>query len=120
MNIARNENFPRKLRYLRAASELTQDQLAEEINISRSCLANYERGQRFPDESILEIIAVFFDVSKEYLINSDEVFLSEKLKKNKILTTKKNRMKNGMLKVAEFSPRSKIALSELYGFFQDE
>ena len=120
MNITKNENFSKKLRFLRIASEMTQGQLAEKIKISRSCLANYERGQRFPDESILEIIASFFDVSREYLVNKDEVFLPENFGKNKTLTSKKSRTKNGMIELSEFSPSSKIALSELYGFLEEK
>lgn len=59
--------FASRLQMLRHIEGLTQKELAKRINMSRSCLANYERGERYPDQQTLESIAQYFKVSTEYL-----------------------------------------------------
>ncbi len=59
--------FAARLLMLRYIEGLTQKELAKRINMSRSCLANYERGERYPDRQTLEAIAKYFKVNAEYL-----------------------------------------------------
>ena len=118
MKNTQNNSFSRKLYELRHSSSLTQSELAEKINVSRSCLANYENGRRFPDDSIVEIIASYFNVSKEYLLGEDK-FSSEELRKQSNINFKKVKPKNGKLDISEISIPSKIALVELCNFLED-
>lgn len=92
---------------------MTQTKLAQKINISRSCLANYEGGKRFPDIGIIEIIASVFNVTKEYLLDEDEPYHSPGNKNFK-------KAKNGKLDVDDISPTSKIALVEFCNFLEDK
>lgn len=108
-----NNSFPKRLYELRQASAMTQTKLAQKINISRSCLANYEGGKRFPDMSIIEIIASVFNVTKEYLLDEDEPYHSPGNKNFK-------KAKNGKLDVDDISPTSKIALVEFCNFLEDK
>lgn len=62
------ESFSRKLRLLRLAEGITQQELASELGISRSCLANYELGARQPDHDMLNRIADRFNVLTDYLM----------------------------------------------------
>ena len=55
-------SFATRLQELRLASRMTQSELAKAINVSRSCIANYERGKRFPDTDILTIISNYFNI----------------------------------------------------------
>ena len=92
---------------------MTQTKLAQKINISRSCLANYEGGKRFPDIGIIEIIASVFNVTKEYLLDEDEPYHSSGNSKFK-------KAKGGKLDVEEISATSKIALVEFCNFLEDK
>lgn len=60
--------FSTVLKQLREDRDLTQEELAKKLNISRSRLASYEQGQREPDLELLETIADFFNVDLDYLL----------------------------------------------------
>lgn len=57
---------------LRAGRQLTQDELAAELKLSRSAISMYERGEREPDFETLEVIADFFNVDMNYLTGWSE------------------------------------------------
>ena len=56
---------------LRTAKGLTQDQLADEINVSRQAISKWERGEGYPDLYNIKILAKALDVSVDELINED-------------------------------------------------
>lgn len=56
------------LKSLRTSMQLTQDELAKKLNISRSTIGMYEKGAREPDFETLELIADFFNVDIDYLL----------------------------------------------------
>jgi transcriptional regulator with XRE-family HTH domain len=60
--------FKDRLRDLREDSDLTQDELAKSLQITRSALANYENDLREPDIRLLIKIADFFNVTLDYLV----------------------------------------------------
>ncbi|EAD4096382.1 XRE family transcriptional regulator [Listeria monocytogenes] len=60
------------LKKLRKNENLTQDQLASKIGITRDTLANYETGRREPDFTTLKNIASYFEVSTDYLLGKEE------------------------------------------------
>ncbi len=112
--------FPKRLRELRHTSLLTQIRLSEKLNISRSCLANYETGKRFPDDSILGIIAAFFNVTREYLLGEEEFFQKNTSEEIAFLKIKSKKLKKGKLDLTDFSSTSKIALVEFCKFLEDK
>lgn len=57
-----------KIRELRNALGLTQNELAEELEISLKSLQRYENEQSKPDFFALSKLATFFDVSADYLL----------------------------------------------------
>lgn len=63
-------SFSERLKALRIEKGLTQDELAERLNISRSTMAGYEAPskKRVPDPDGLIKLATFFDVSIDYLL----------------------------------------------------
>ncbi len=61
--------FAAKLKQLRMEAGKSQEQLAEELGISRSCLANYETGKRQPDNDMLVRMADRFSVLTDYLLD---------------------------------------------------
>lgn len=65
--------FKDVLKKLREEKGLTQEQLAEKLNVSAGTIGNYEQGQRLPKDDMMWIkIAVFFNVSVDYLMDVDE------------------------------------------------
>ena len=67
--------FQDKLKNLRKEKDITQNELAKEIFVSRSLIAKFETGTVFPNREILEKIALFFDVPISELIEQDEATL---------------------------------------------
>ena len=62
--------FAENLRILRERKEMTQQQLADALKISRSTIGMYEKGNREPDFETLELIADFFNVDMGRLIGN--------------------------------------------------
>ncbi len=56
------------LKELRAQKKVTQDDMANLLNIKRQTYSAYERGVSFPDVIALTKIAEFFGVSTDYLL----------------------------------------------------
>lgn len=76
----------------RQKKDLTQEQLAEYLNVSVSAVSQWESGKTTPDFSMLVPLANFFDVSLDELLGREpgekEKALSEYDEKNMILTNK--------------------------------
>jgi transcriptional regulator with XRE-family HTH domain len=53
---------------LRTQADLTQEELAKRLEITRSALSNYESGHREPDFATIHRIADYFKVSIDYLL----------------------------------------------------
>ena len=64
--LALSETIGAKLRTLRKAKELTQDELAALIGVKRATISNYEINRRQPSLSELERLAEFFGVGLDY------------------------------------------------------
>lgn len=65
--------FNERLRSLRKGKGLTQQQLADTLEISKSSVNMYERGEREPGFETLEAIASVFNVDMNYLYGKSEV-----------------------------------------------
>lgn len=61
-------DFQNIFRRLRTSAGLTQVEIAEKLEISRSTIGMYETGAREPDFETLEKIADFFNVDTDYLL----------------------------------------------------
>ena len=64
------------LKSLRISYNLTQDDLAKQLQISRSTIGMYEKGAREPDFDALELIADFFNVDTDYLLGRTSKMIS--------------------------------------------
>ncbi|MCH5195906.1 MAG: helix-turn-helix domain-containing protein [Oscillospiraceae bacterium] len=64
--------FHLRLRELRNSRDLTQQNLADCLNISKSSVNMYERGEREPGIALLESIADFFNVDLDYLTGKSD------------------------------------------------
>ena len=71
--------FAERLRVLRGNSGMTQWQIAQALNISRSAYAYYETGATRPDFDTLTRLAQIFRVSTDYLLGVEEAALRQRI-----------------------------------------
>lgn len=57
------------LRELIEDNEISQKKLAADLNIGATTIGNYIRGIREPDFEILKLLATYFHVSTDYLLD---------------------------------------------------
>ena len=67
MNIVGNS-----IKKLREERGMTQDELAEKLNVTRQAVSNWETGKTQPDIETLTRLAEIFDVSVERIIYGSE------------------------------------------------
>ena len=60
--------FDNILKLLRSERNMSQQELADALGISKSSINMYERGERQPNFELLETIADFFNVDIDYLL----------------------------------------------------
>lgn len=91
---------------LRKEKNLTQEQLAEQLNVSGRTVSRWETGNNMPDLDILIEMADFYDVDIRELIDGERK--SEKMNKE---------MEETVLKVADYSNEEKNRLMKKLHFF---
>ncbi len=62
------ETLGQRLKILRIHNNLTQNQLARKLSVSKSVISAYENSQRMPSYDILIHLARLFKVSTDYLL----------------------------------------------------
>lgn len=72
-----NEFFSNKIKKLRLSKNLTQDQLAKLIYVSRSAVAKWEQNRGFPNIDALQRISKIFEVSIDDLLSDKELKILE-------------------------------------------
>lgn len=61
-------NFYRNFSILRKKKGLTQEEIAEDLGVSRSAVAKWESGASSPNIELVESIAIYFDVTFDELL----------------------------------------------------
>ena len=64
--------YGERIKRLRTGRELTQEQLAEKINVSRTYIVKIENGLKIGPIEIAIELAMFFDVSMDFLLLGKE------------------------------------------------
>lgn len=64
--------FSEKLKKLRIDNEMSQENLAELLNVSRSAIVKWESSKGMPDLENIKMIASIFDVTIDSLIRDEE------------------------------------------------
>ncbi|NLB88926.1 MAG: helix-turn-helix transcriptional regulator [Syntrophomonadaceae bacterium] len=65
--------FNEKLQKLRISRKMTQEELAEQLYVSRAAISKWESGRGYPSIDSLKAIAKFFNVTIDELICSEEM-----------------------------------------------
>lgn len=66
-------DFSEKLLTLRKANNLTQEQLAEKLEVSRQSVSKWESGQAAPELEKITAMSAIFNVTTDYLLKSSEI-----------------------------------------------
>lgn len=79
--------FSEQIKNLRTREKLTQEQLAEKLNITRQAVSNWENDRNLPDIEMLILIAQNFHISLDELIlggndMDNETAMADKLVKD--------------------------------------
>lgn len=72
-------DFSNKIKEIREKNNLTQEEMAEKLHVSRQAVSNWENNKNYPD------IGIIMDISKTFSISLDELIMnnvSEKLIKD--------------------------------------
>ena len=64
-----------KIKQLRLNKNITQEQLAEAMNVSCAAVSKWERGETYPDITLLQPLAYYFNVSLDELMEYNTVKL---------------------------------------------
>ena len=65
--------FNEKLQELRKKKGLTQEELAQQLYVSRTAISKWESGRGYPNIDSLKAISKFFSVTIDELLSGDEV-----------------------------------------------
>lgn len=81
-----------QIRKYRSAQELSQEELAERIYVTRQTISNWENGKSYPDIHSLLLLSSLFHVSLDQLVKGDIEIMKQEI--NKEAVEKFNRLSN--------------------------
>ena len=61
-----------RIKELRKEKNLTQKQLSTAINIAQSSISEWEKNSYEPTATAIKILAIYFDVSADYLLGLED------------------------------------------------
>ena len=64
--------FNGRLKELRLSQDLSQQELADEIKVSKSSISMLENGKRIPSFEVQELLADYFNVDLDYLMGRSD------------------------------------------------
>lgn len=71
--------FGENLKRLRTNKKLTQSQLAEIMNMSKSSISYYENGNKMPSPDVLTKFSHFFEVSIDVLMGTNKPLFGQSI-----------------------------------------
>lgn len=83
-----------KLKNYRKVFDLSQEQLAEKLNVSRQVITKWETEGGMPEISNLKALADLFNVSVDYLLDDEKMVEQPILKERYTIEGKKNNYNN--------------------------
>ena len=102
--------FNEKLQQLRTGKNLTQEQLAEQLYVSRTAVSKWESGRGYPNIESLKCISKFFSVSIDELLSGEELITLAQTENNSNM----NKIYNLLLGILDVTGIAFILLP-LYG-----
>lgn len=79
-------DFDEKLQLLRKEHNMTQEELAEKLFVSRTAISKWENGRGFPNLDSLSNLAAIYSISIDDLLSGEEIItLAEKENQRNIM-----------------------------------
>ena len=75
-------DFNEKLQHLRKQQNMTQEQLAEKLYVSRTAISKWESGKGYPNIESLKSIAELFNITIDDLLSGDELIVVAQTENN--------------------------------------
>lgn len=72
--------FGKRLKELRKERQMTQQELADIIGVTKVSISGYESGNRFPSIDRITDLAYYFEVTTDYLLGRDVEIENSKVK----------------------------------------
>lgn len=76
--------FSTQVKRYREEMDLTQEELAEKIYVTRQTVSNWENGRSYPDVKSLLLLSALFQVSLDTLVKGDLKIMKEQIKQEDI------------------------------------
>lgn len=67
-----------RLKKIRKTLDITQQEVADRLNVSRSNIAGYESGNSEPSEAVITLLCREFNVNRAFLLDGSEPMFVEK------------------------------------------
>lgn len=115
-----NQTVGKRIKALRKAANITQEELAKQLFLSRSCIANYEVNKRNPDIVIVQRVADHFNVTLNYLMGSEDSDAVEKELQVYESEISQYFTDEGHLDISALLPAQRIALIEYFLFLKNK
>lgn len=113
----KNAGFPSRLRKLRKEKGVSQDVVSKELGVSKSTLGLWETGDTLPDARAIFDLAIYYDVSTDYLLGKTDFSTSDMKTKEICEYTGLTQDTVSMLSV--YATQGKVISSFLARFFED-
>ncbi len=105
--------FSARLRELRATAKMTQQEVADHLEIQRSTYAYYETGAIEPPLSLLQRLATEFRVTVGYLLGGDEIAATLPMRQDNSAPSQENDPLDGARLMGECDREERAFLSVL-------
>lgn len=77
--------FGKQIKKLRQEAQLSQEELAERIYVSRQTISNWENDKSYPDVNSLVLLSEIFQISLDNLIKGDIEVMKDVIQKEEIV-----------------------------------
>ena len=74
----------KRIRMYRQEAQLSQEELADRVYVSRQTISNWENDKSYPDVNSLVLLSEVFHISLDKLIKGDIDVMKEAIKKEEV------------------------------------
>ena len=106
-----------KIKYYRGEKELSQEELAERVYVSRQTISNWENNKSYPDINSIVLLSEIFEISIDNLIKGDVEQMKKEINSEEVKKLNFYASMMGILMLVAFiSLMPMLKFIGLYGF----
>lgn len=106
-----------QIKYYRSEKELSQEELAERVYVTRQSISNWENNKNYPDINSIVLLSEVFEISIDNLIKGDLEKMKKEINSEEVKKLNFYASMMGILMIAAFiSLMPLIKFIGLYGF----